>query len=252
MLYLCPPPRTAETVKCGIAKVENIKDDQSISLFLTSYSKSPMDDANKDIIINRTGTGLGSTPQEPLALVAKMSDSERSILESDGRGGLESIAEPDATFPEIRYGASIQHSLTFLFVTSQLLDEVYYLLYADDYEIPSKVAFNPEEPSLGRIRADSIAPPHTPASIKRCISRVEGNPAFLWKADLFADTSCDTPLKGGHVSILPTDGRGLTPDEPMAIVQRPPAPFSDGRYVIKNRSADIYCGCDPIMYGKQD
>ena len=45
-----------------------------------------MDDANKDIILNRSGTGPGSTPQEPLALVAKMSDSERSALESEGRG----------------------------------------------------------------------------------------------------------------------------------------------------------------------
>ena len=104
--------------------------------------------------------------------------------------------------------------------------------------MPSKVAFDPEEPSLGRIRADSIAPPHTPASIKRCISKVEGNPAFLWKADLFADTSCDTPLKGGHVSILPSDGPGLSPNEPMAIVRRPP--ISDGKYLIKYRAAEIY------------
>ena len=56
------------------------------------------------IVLNRTGTGPGSTPQEPLALVAKMSDSERSALESDGRGGLASDAEPDTT---IRYGTLI-------------------------------------------------------------------------------------------------------------------------------------------------
>ena len=107
-----PPPRTAKTVKCSIAKVENIKDGESISLFLTPYSQSPMDNANNDIILNRAGTGLGSTPQEPLALVAKMSHSERSALESDGRGGLVNAAEPDTTSPEIQYGTSIQHSPT--------------------------------------------------------------------------------------------------------------------------------------------
>src|SRR5882762_10986390 len=103
--------------------------------------------------------------------------------------------------------------------------------------MPSKVAFDAEEPSLGRIRADSIAPPHSPTSIKRHISRVERNPA-LAHADLFADTSCDIPLKKGHISILRTDGPGLSPNEPMAIVQvespsiAPSIP--DGKYIIKN------------------
>ena len=98
-----PPPRTAKTVKHSIAKVENIIDRKSTTLFLTPYSQSPMDDAEKV-----DGTGPGSTPQEPLALVAKMSDSERSALESDGRGGLVSSAE---AAPEIQYCTSIQRSL---------------------------------------------------------------------------------------------------------------------------------------------
>ena len=63
---------------------------------------------------------------------------------------------------------------------------MYYLLYADDCEVPSKVAFDPEEPSLGRIRADFVSPPHSPTSIKQCISRVEKTPAFA-HADLFTD-----------------------------------------------------------------
>ena len=75
-----------------------------------------MDDADKAIILNPTGTSLGSTPQEPLALVAKMSDSERSALESHGRSGIASAAEPDTMSPEIRYGTSIQHSLIKIFI----------------------------------------------------------------------------------------------------------------------------------------
>ena len=138
-----PPPHTAKAVKRSIAKVEDIKDRTSTSLFLTSYSQSPMSDADKVTIRNRTGPG--STPQKPLALVAKMSESERSALESDGRGGhANTAAEPDTTPQEIRYRTSIQHSPTFLFIViSRLLGEVYYLLYADDYEIPSKVALDP-------------------------------------------------------------------------------------------------------------
>jgi hypothetical protein len=129
---------------------------------------------------------------------------------------------------------------------------VYYLLYANDYEMPSKSAIDPEEPSLGRIRADSVAPPYSPASIKRCISRVEGTPA-LAHADIYADLSCDTPLEEGHISILRTDGPGLSPNVPMAIVQMPivqvenPS-ISDGRYLIKNRAAHNYwnAGNNPI------
>ena len=136
-----------------------------------------------------------------------------------------------------------------LFQTSQLLREVYYLLYADGYEIPSKVANDPEEPSIGRIRADYITPPHSPTSIKLCISRIERNPGLV-NSDIFADTSCDSPLTDGHISILRTDGPGLSPNEPMAIVQadvqvESPLPVKvtsipNGRYLIKNRAAEIY------------
>ena len=209
-----------------------------------------MHDADKVTIFNRTAPG--STPHEPLALVAKISDSERSTLESEERGELASAAEPDTTHREIRYCTSIQHSSAFLFITSRLLGEVYYLLYADDCEIPSKVAFDPEMPSLGRIRADFVAPPHTPTSIKRYVSRVEST--SFDHADLFADILCDAPLKG-PISTLHTDasGPGMSPNEPMAIVQMPMddvivQPFPDGKYAIKNRAADIYwnAGNSPI------
>ena len=64
-----------------------------------------MGDADKVTILN--GTGPGSSPEEPLALVAKMSNSERRALESEKRGGLASAAEPDTTPSKIRYGTSI-------------------------------------------------------------------------------------------------------------------------------------------------
>ena len=114
------PPHTAQAVKRSIAKVENIKDFTSTSLFLTPYSQSPIGDTGKVAILNRTGPG--STPQEPLAVVAKMSDSEWSALDSEsgGRGELASAAEPETTPLGIRYRTFTQHSSTstFLFITS--------------------------------------------------------------------------------------------------------------------------------------
>ena len=97
-----PPPRTVKAVRGSITKVENIKGRERTTLYLTPFSKSPMDDTEKITILNGTGPG---TTQEPLALVAKMSDSDRSILESDGRVGLANAAESDS---EIRYGRCIQ------------------------------------------------------------------------------------------------------------------------------------------------
>jgi hypothetical protein len=116
---------------------------------------------------------------------------------------------------------------------------VYYHLYVDDSEMPSKMAYDPEEPFLGRIRADFVAPPHNPASIRRCISRVER--IRLTHADLFADISCDIPLKESHILKFFKDGPGQSPNKPMAIVvQVGSSPILDGKYVIKNREEDIY------------
>ena len=44
----------------------------------------------------------------------------------------------------------------------------------------------------------------------------------------------NTPMKEGHISILRSDGPGLSPNEPMAIVQRPL--IADGKYAIINRA----------------
>ena len=126
-----PPPYhdTAGAVKRTIAKMERINDRASTSLFISPYSKLPMRDADKLTILNRAGPG--STPQEPLAFVAEILDSERRILESEGTsipdstrralesGGMdrpENSAEPDSkTSSEIQYRTFIK-DLTFLFV----------------------------------------------------------------------------------------------------------------------------------------
>ena len=219
-----PPPHrdTAQAVKRTIAKVENIENRTNTSLFLTQYSQLPMSNTDK--------IGSGSTPQEPLAFVASISDSERSVLGSGERSGVA------AKEPEIRYRTSYHNFPYFSYRTNIL--KVYYLLYVDDYEMPSKVGIDPEEPSLGRIQIDSISPPQSPATIKACISRVEKIPELAY-ANLFSDLSSNYPLKEGYISVLgSSDCPGLSPKKPMVIVQTPPVP--DGRYAIKNRASDNF------------
>jgi hypothetical protein len=119
---------------------------------------------------------------------------------------------------------------------NELPSQVYYQLYTLDGETPSKVAFMPEEPSLGRIRADAVALPHTTASIRRHISRVEDNPA-LASAGIFADRSCETSMNETYIPILTGRCPGLTPDQPMALVIDAPS----GPYAKKIKST-LYHG----------
>ena len=105
--------------------------------------------------------------RNPLSFVAKMSESERNDLESGRRGGLASAEELDTTPPGIRYGTSIQR---FPFFINNTRFKTYFQLYADDYEMPWRVAIHREQPFLGRIEANSENHLGVETSIKRCIS----------------------------------------------------------------------------------
>jgi hypothetical protein len=132
---------------------------------------------------------------------------------------------------------------TFLLFFSYLhpvLGKVYYMLYADGDQMPSKVAIDLKEASLGRIRADYITPPHSLTSFKLYLSRVERNLALTYAANLFEEISSASPLEEGQISNLRTGGPGLSPNEPMAIVLTP-IPGPDGKYIVKNR-AGIFWG----------
>jgi len=159
----------------------------------------------------------GSTPEKPLAFVTT-----RMLADAGERSRPANAAESDTA--DVRY--------------------VYYMLYSDGVPKKSRVAINPEEPSLGRIRADYITPPHTLASFKLCLSRVEKNIKLVYYSKIF-ENSCDTQLKEGHIS-LRADGPGLSSDEPMTIIitSIPEPPVQVGRYLIKNRAADIYWEAD--------
>jgi hypothetical protein len=203
-----PPPHTAETVKLIIAKAENINHTNT-SLFLTPYSQSPMGEADKVNLFNRTG--LGSTPQKALAFVARISD---SLPVESGGSGLASAAEPDRTPSEIQYRTSVQRSPTFLFITCVNL-LVYYRIYAEDGAIPSNTSATPDDPSLGRIKAISVPPPHTAKTVKLCIAKAE-NIKHRTNASLFLTPYNQSPMgEADKVTIL-----GFTPHKPLAFVAR--------------------------------
>jgi hypothetical protein len=100
---------------------------------------------------------------------------------------------------------------------------VYYRIYAEDGEIQSANPVYTDDPSLGRIIAKLVAPPHTVMTLKRCISNVENIDNAI-PTKLFISASSQTPMDdAGSVSILAHPGPGCNPNEPMVLV----AAFSD-------------------------
>jgi hypothetical protein len=85
------PPHTAASVKFRLAKAEGFDNRKTrTTLFLTTSSRSPMDDGGRVSIFSASGPG--ALPQEPLALVIHLSESS-SLNESDIIRGIPS-AEP--------------------------------------------------------------------------------------------------------------------------------------------------------------
>ena len=97
---------------------------------------------------------------------------------------------------------------------------VYYRLYAEDGPIPTAHPVYTNDPYLGRIPADFVAPPHTAQDIKLCLSGIEHIGDDI-NTSLFISTSQRTPIDDDrHVSISTHSGPGCVPHEPIALVAK--------------------------------
>jgi len=86
--------------------------------------------------------------------------------------------------------------------------------------MPSRNAISRGDSSLARIKALSVAPPHTVASIKRCLCAIERIGDYKG-SKIFAELSSEDPLEEGHIALMTYEGPGATPEWPMVLV-RPP------------------------------
>jgi hypothetical protein len=95
---------------------------------------------------------------------------------------------------------------------------VYYRVYSAGGDVPSKKPADPDDPSLGRIKVDSIPPPRTVASMRRIISRVEKYPQFLpWHPKLFVNMFSESPMDDTHDPGLAFES-SFSLDQPLAFV----------------------------------
>lgn len=206
------PPHTVLSVKRRLSKIDGIPDHQLTDLFLTISSQAAMDSSEKVTLLKEPGFGWSRS--EPVALVAKLSNEERDTLLSSREVAQYEISDRSSV-PETNFSELLSFNAKFYDLNGSF--QVHYYLYTEDGDIPSKVSFDSEEPSLGRIRVTNIAPPHNLESFKRCISRAELNPTLI-EASVYAQLSSDTPMEDLKQFCLAGTRPGSRVDEPMAVV----------------------------------
>jgi hypothetical protein len=228
------PPHTAINLKRCLLAVENIDTSISTSLFITASAQEPLDDMAKVLILKVPGPGC--TPNEPMALVAKVSGADRSTLEvkktkqrpqdpkyffnrsrlfsrsrSTHKSGHDSGAHLETHYR--KYDMRLPDS-----TTHRPVVPVYYRVYNKDSG--AVLLHHPagfDDPSVGHINVNSIPPPHSAASIIRRIKKIE-KLGCSGEPQLFCNISSEFPLGEGHLSILTSDRPGSTPKDPMAFV----------------------------------
>ncbi|KAJ7469334.1 hypothetical protein B0H11DRAFT_2238394 [Mycena galericulata] len=186
-----PPPHTVATLTRCLADSEKLTHQHvHPTIFLTAASQSPMLGIQK---ISVQGSGPGSVPEEPFALVLSVNP------------GLRGSEHPSA---QEGPGSSSTNSSHYL----------YYRLYSCGGETPSKTAFDPHDPALGRVDRNHVTPPHTASSIRRCIAKVEENPRYIC-GELYPDNANSTAIPDGlYVSLAAAQGRGLGMSPSTAVV----------------------------------
>jgi hypothetical protein len=95
---------------------------------------------------------------------------------------------------------------------------VYYRVYTEDGAVLSMNPVYSNDPYLGRISAESVTPPHTVISVKRCLCNVE-NIHCNTPTDLFSNISSKAPMDDiDYLPIVATPGPACTPNDPFVLI----------------------------------
>jgi hypothetical protein len=138
----------------------------------------------------------------------------RAIVSDDDSDSSDSTVTANA-LPGPRYCKCLVSS--HLLSNSHDLNLVYYRLFTENIGILSDKPAFPSDPYLGRVRANSVAPPQTVYLIKRRLCQIENISDYLGSI-LFLSGSSLSPLKDTERIILTPGGPGSSPDEPMELV----------------------------------
>ena len=111
---------------------------------------------------------------------------------------------------------------------------VYYRVYDENGEVTSKMSFDKDDTSLGRIETLSVPPPHTVASLKSCITKSEGVSAH--DLQVFGDDTGEITMKDDDIIALHADAYpGNVEEQPIAIVYKETSTPNLGAFTRKLR-----------------
>ena len=118
----------------------------------------------------------------------------------------------------IQCETSLYHSIACIYM---IPFTVYYSLYTEDGDITPEHPINcngDDSPSVARIDKTLVPPPHSPDSIIRCISYIEGFSYCAWHR-LFTSVTSKSPINYMDAWVPERGGPGSTPDTPLIFVK---------------------------------
>ena len=202
---LVAPPHTIASLKRCLLRQEGFSDHTYAKLFHSLSSKSPL--KNNQYFPILSNTRPGHQPNDPLAVVVSSQTTNRfCVLPAKLR------LNSDSRYSE--HAHILFHSALKSFI-------VYYRVYAEDgglvpkSSLPANICL---DSSVACIASTFVAPPHTIASLKRCLCRQEGFNDYT-DAKLFLSLSSQSPLNDDrHSSILSNTGPGYQANVPLALL----------------------------------
>ncbi|KAJ7073125.1 hypothetical protein C8F01DRAFT_1013107 [Mycena amicta] len=96
---------------------------------------------------------------------------------------------------------------------------VHYRIYTLDGAITAQTAFDSGNPFVGRVKTNSVPPPHNALSIKRRLGEVEGFPdPNGTRTRLYASCAAPSSLENGELVAQLGHGVGATPETALGLV----------------------------------
>jgi hypothetical protein len=208
-------PRTVMSLKRCLSAVEHIGNYKDTSLFQSAKSDISMADTSH--VSLASGSGPGSTPDNPMLLFAKVINIKAERLEAS-RPEVALLPPREGTTPFKAQYCRFFTDFLDIYLDLILRPAVYYRIYTEDGATISKQpVFGSGNLSLGRIDINTITPPHTIDSVKLRIAKAEQLDNAR-NAKLFTDMSSESPMDVKQVSILNSNRPGSDAEHPMVYV----------------------------------
>ncbi|KAJ7639936.1 hypothetical protein B0H17DRAFT_1149152 [Mycena rosella] len=216
------PPRTIDSLKRCLCQIENLSDstNQRTDLYLTASSDSPIQDGARP-------SAVAFVLRQPLSDAEKPSVGGIHVPDNFRISPGISKADVALVIPPRRRDRGLGSMLQYIGDAHNA--SVYYRVHTPEKAILSAGAFHPKDEFLGRIEMTRIPPPHTAATLSRCLADAERLGHQYAPPMLFLTAASQTPMSGAEKISILEDGPGSTPERALALVLpgNPWSPFPE-------------------------